>query len=502
MRPSPPTSTTWVTRWALWSLPARPLTAVLLVELLTAGLLVADLSTTTGSRPYLWTLIVLAGAGIVHTEVSVGVERVRRRVTESGHVNLSSVWTFAAALLLPPTLASAVVVVIYLHLYLRVMRPAKTPAYRQVFSAATVLLAVHGAAAVLGRLGRDGLFSSNVGLFTVVLALLVYTVVNTSLVAGIIVLSSDTTFLQLLGRGDEVMLEVATLSMGALTAGTIMSSNPLHVLLVLPPLLVLHRAILVRQLEEQACTDSKTGLLNAAAWHNQAARALRRAQRTDAGAAVLILDLDHFKLVNDRHGHLAGDQVLAAIAAALRAEVRDNDLVGRFGGEEFVVLLPGLGTDRSAGVEPSEQRLVAERIRQRIEHLSVEIPTPDGPLTVRDVSVSVGGATFPHDGSELRQLLEVADSALYAAKRSGRNVVRMGAHLPTESVHSAAKVVHLPADALPSTALSSTALPNQRQPDDPAASSPVHRATPGAGAHMQQPRPSSHLFGGKGSPDA
>src|SRR6185312_8514453 len=87
--------------------------------------------------------------------------------------------------------------------------------------------------------------------------------------------------------------------------------------------------------------DGKTGLLNAAAWHAQAERALRRASRHDGAKGVLVLDLDHFKSVNDTYGHLAGDQVLAAVAAALRTEVRDRDLVGRFGGEEFVILLIG-----------------------------------------------------------------------------------------------------------------------------------------------------------------
>ena len=129
--------------------------------------------------------------------------------------------------------------------------------------------------------------------------------------------------------------------MGALAAGAIASSSPLHAVLVLPPLVVLHRAVLVRHLQEVASTDGKTGLLNAAAWQDRAARVLERAQRGQGGAALLILDLDHFKHVNDRHGHLAGDRVLSSVAEALRAEVRDNDLVGRFGGEEFVIMLPG-----------------------------------------------------------------------------------------------------------------------------------------------------------------
>jgi diguanylate cyclase (GGDEF)-like protein len=137
--------------------------------------------------------------------------------------------------------------------------------------------------------------------------------------------------------------------------------------------------------------------------------------------------------VNDRHGHLAGDRVLSSVAEALRAEVRDNDLVGRFGGEEFVIMLPG---HDGAGYDRTELEAVADRIRRRVDALDVEVATPDGPLTVGDLSVSVGGATFPDDAADLSGLLEVADSALYAAKRAGRNAVRMGLHLhatPTQS---------------------------------------------------------------------
>ena len=270
---------------------------------------------------------------------------------------------------------------IYGHLYVRVWRPSKIPAYRLVYSTATVLIAVHAAAAVVVALGAPVPFGTDRGLLTTVAALLAYTVVNTFLIVGVIVMSTPgKTFRQVLGRGDEVVLEVATLSMGALVAGTLASSSPAHALLVLPPLVVLHRAVLVRQLEVAASTDGKTGLLNAAAWHTQAGRALVRAQRAGGNAAVLILDLDHFKLVNDHHGHLAGDSVLSSIATALRAEVRENDLVGRFGGEEFVVLLPGLDGRERGGCE---LEAVAERIRRRVDEPAGRDPDAGRPADRR-----------------------------------------------------------------------------------------------------------------------
>jgi diguanylate cyclase (GGDEF)-like protein len=256
------------------------------------------------------------------------------------------------------------------------------------------------------------------------MAILAYGTVNTGLVAAAIAVSSDRprpSPAQLIGHWDDNMLELGTLCLGALAASAL-SSNRWQVVLVMAPLLVLHRAVLVRQLEHVASTDAKTGLLNAAAWHAEAARELRRAQRCRASVAVLILDLDHFKSVNDDHGHLAGDEVLSAVANALRAEVREHDLVGRFGGEEFVVLLPELG-GQQGGI--SELHAVAERIRHRISTLSVLVSTPNGALTIADLSVSVGGARFPDHGHGVDEVLAAADAALYEVKRDGRNGVRI-----------------------------------------------------------------------------
>jgi diguanylate cyclase (GGDEF)-like protein len=258
-----------------------------------------------------------------------------------------------------------------------------------------------------------------------VLAVLVYTTVNSSLVAGVYAVSeSQTDLATVLGGWRDAALETATLSLGALAA-MVMSINPWLIVFVLPPLILLHQATLVQQLEVAANTDQKTGLLNAAAWHMKAERALRRGGGGAGPGGVLVLDLDHFKRVNDAYGHLAGDHVLQAVANALRDEVRDRDLVGRFGGEEFVVLLAAL-----PGGGAAELATVAERIRRRVEGLQVEIPTPDGPMTVCGLTVSIGGAVHSRPGEELRTLLHIADTALYAAKRAGRNTVRMGLSLP------------------------------------------------------------------------
>jgi len=420
-----------VARFPFWSLPARVKIPIVGVELLVVASLVAGsvMSVMDGVQPpgpLVWFALALVIAGFLGTEASLGVERVRRQSAANPHLDLSSVWTFAGAVLLPVPLAAAVALVIYLHIYLRVWRRNGVPVHRVLFSTATILLAVQVASFVTTMIGRDALFRSIPGVLAVLAGMIAYTAVNLALVVLAIVFSEQrrgfTSVREVVGRIDDVSLEFATLSMGALVAAAASTFGAPYVLLGLPPLIVLHRTVLVRQLEEDANTDGKTGLLNAAAWQDKARRAVLRSERADRPATVLVLDLDHFKLVNDRFGHLVGDQVLAAVAASVRDEVRDEDIVGRFGGEEFVVLLRGVdGDEKGLGAQA-----VAERIRERIAGLRIAVPGAQGTLVVDGLTVSIGGATTPRDGSDLAGLLETADAAMYQAKRAGRNLVRMG----------------------------------------------------------------------------
>jgi diguanylate cyclase (GGDEF)-like protein len=417
-----------VRRWPLWEMPRRLVVSILVVEAAAAGLVIAVAAREPVPEPSQALLAaILTALAIIHTEVAIGVERVRRRVGLDNHVDLSSVWTFAAALVVPPLLAVALAVVVQGHIWVRTARP-RVPLYRITFTTTTIVLAILAASAVVAYVGETSPPLVGAGVFGTALALLAYTTVNSALVAGAVAMSAPQPDLaRVLGSWDDNLVEIATLSLGALTAVALVI-NPWLVLLAMPPLLVLHRAVLVRHLEVAANIDGKTGLLNAAAWHAQAERALRRGSRPEGPRGVLVLDLDHFKAVNDTHGHLAGDHVLTAVAGALRAEVRDRDLVGRFGGEEFVVMLSGL-----EGGGSMELEAVAERIRRRVADLRVEIPTPDGPLTVTGLSVSVGAAVAPAEGTDLRTLLQIADAALYDAKRAGRNTVRMGFAVPGSS---------------------------------------------------------------------
>jgi diguanylate cyclase (GGDEF)-like protein len=406
------------------------------------ALVIGQLSTVHLDQRTIGVALTLCGLGMAHTEIALRIERVRRRIIETPHVDFSSVWTFAGAVLLPPALSAVLAAIVMTHLWARSWRP-RVPIFRHVFSTATIVLSCFAASAVmvLGGGAQDRfLFQDTDPLPLLVLAILAYTTVNSSLVAGAIAVStSQPDLASVLGSWSDVVLEIATLSLGALVA-IVLSINPWLVAFALPPLLVLHRAVLVHHLREAARTDRKTGLLNAAAWHTQAERALNRGSRDDSPRGVLVLDLDHFKRVNDTYGHLAGDDVLVAVADALRSEVRDRDLVGRFGGEEFVVLLAAL-----PGGGAAELEAVAERMRRRVADLRVEIPTPDGPLSVAGLTVSIGGAVQPGGAQDLRTLLQIADAALYSAKRAGRNRVRMGLSVPTTSSSSPFVSSDLPA---------------------------------------------------------
>lgn len=167
----------------------------------------------------------------------------------------------------------------------------------------------------------------------------------------------------------------------------------------------LNRQLLATQavLREQADLDHLTGTLNRAAFYRQAG-----AIAGEAGACVLLADIDHFKAINDRHGHAAGDHALRIVAATLKAALRPGDLLGRVGGEEFAILLVSMPVD--LGME------IAARACGAVSSLRVK--APDG--TPIALSISIGVACLAETMS-LDDALACADNAMYSAKRGGRN---------------------------------------------------------------------------------
>lgn len=163
-----------------------------------------------------------------------------------------------------------------------------------------------------------------------------------------------------------------------------------------------------KQLQQLARTDRLTGLSNRGYWEECLAHEYARHRRYQSSAALVMFDIDHFKKVNDTYGHPAGDKVIQAVADVVREQMRDTDYAGRYGGEEFVILLPDID---SAGAQ-----VFAERLRLRIEALVVSHEEQQIRFTV---SLGVADLSLPMD--EYKQLIERADQALYASKKGGRN---------------------------------------------------------------------------------
>ncbi len=327
-----------------------------------------------------------------------------------------SAWMLPSALLLPPFFALVVPVPIYLMVQLRVTR---LPAVKRVFNAASVGIAgcvaslVHHALAG-GPRPHDpqALLGSARGIGAVLVAAVVYSVVSAVLVAGVLRrINPKMARWAALGRWPLQPTEAAEVCLGVLVAMAAVL-QPVLVVLALPAMLLLQKTLLHAEMLEAARTDAKTGLANPQHWRVVAEREVARAKRGPAALAVLLVDLDGFKAVNDRHGHLAGDQVLAAVAQELRAAVRPRDVVGRFGGEEFVLLL----TD----TPPADAAATAERVRARVARLEHPMGRGQAPL---QTTVSVGVAMFGTAAQDLTGLLAAADSAMYAAKAAGRNRV-------------------------------------------------------------------------------
>jgi diguanylate cyclase (GGDEF)-like protein len=165
-------------------------------------------------------------------------------------------------------------------------------------------------------------------------------------------------------------------------------------------------------LEESVQRDGLTGLHNFRFFEEHLRRELNRSTRGMAPVSLAMIDVDHFKQFNDRHGHEAGNQALAAVARVMEHCVRQNDVCARYGGEEFAVVLSG--TSKTAAAE------ALERLRRSVEERAGEIAGTELPQTI---TVSVGIATCPGDATEAQLLVERADAALYRAKEGGRNRV-------------------------------------------------------------------------------
>lgn len=170
------------------------------------------------------------------------------------------------------------------------------------------------------------------------------------------------------------------------------------------------RAILYRQVQELAITDALTGVLSRRYWMERFGQEIERSRKFKYSFSFLMLDIDYFKAFNDRYGHLVGDAVLREVSKRIKENIRQIDLIGRYGGEEFCVILIETGKD--------QVRFAAERIRRAVEEKEIRVYDEDLKITI-----SIGISVFPEHAGTKETLIEKADEALYRAKQAGRNRV-------------------------------------------------------------------------------
>ena len=402
----------WPWAWPLLAMPMSLIVYVLVVIAADLALIGWELADT----QWLYSDLVMA-AGLIAAAV-ICIEAIRRLGQPSGvHRDLLSAWWLPIALLLPPIYALLSPFVVGVALY---MRGRRAPLYRRVFSAAALGLAGAATSVIFHRIWPTDEHMSLTGapdwltrpevVVTAVACAILFSLVNSGIVAVAAHLAEpEASLSEVLWDRESLLLDLTETCVGILVAITC-ALSPLLLLIALPPVILLQRSLMHQQLQAAARTDPKTGLLNAAAWQREADAEVTRALRADTAVTVLLVDVDHFKRVNDSHGHLVGDEVLKCLAAELRQQVRDSDVVGRFGGEEFTVLLPR--------TDAKEALLIAERLRRSAGTLSILA----GENRI-GVTISIGVAVLGSHGRDLFELLAAADLALYRAKDSGRNQV-------------------------------------------------------------------------------
>jgi len=407
-----------VSDWAIWRLPRWLIAFLLTVVVADLAAIAAAAALTTITADNLALFGLLLGCTAVAVELS-------RKTGEQGGMmkDVHGVWELPVAILLPPLYALIVPIA---RVALTQLRVRHAPPHRRVFTAAAVGLS-YGAASLTfhGLAGPVGLTATAPGTLghdtvwtlLVVLSALVKLVLNKAMIQTAIKGTSPSVSLrQTMLTRESIYNDMAELCIGVLVTYSV-AGNPLLVLAALPVVTLLHRSLRHAQLVTDSRADSKTGLLNAATWEREATAEVARAVRTRSPLAIALLDIDKFKGINDTYGHLVGDQVLKEIARTLSAMLRDYDVAGRFGGEEFSLLLP-----QTRAVDAFR---IAERVRANIAALSVIAPGETGGERVQ-VTVSIGVAALDSGSRrELTQLMAAADAALYRAKASGRDQVQM-----------------------------------------------------------------------------
>src|ERR1700722_13539550 len=402
--------------WPLWTLPDRLRAFVAVVGLADAVVLglAATSATPTGRHLLLF-------AGLLACSAAT-VELTRRVGENAGMVkDVYATWEMPAALLLPLVYVPLLPIV---RMALTQWRIKRAPVYRRGFSAAAVGVSdaapapsFHGLIRLAPGAAAHPASHALVWMLVAAACAAVQWTVNQILIWTAIKGSDPgVRFRDEQLTRDSMFNDVTELCVAVIVTFCVASSM-IALLFAFPFITLLQRSLRHARLVEDSRLDAKTGLLNAVTWERQATTELTRAVRTKAALAIAMLDIDRFKVINDTYGHLVGDQVLKEIARMLTSKLRDYDLAGRFGGEEFSLLLP-----QTRSVDALR---IAERIRSSIAAMSIIAPGAVGGEHVQ-VTVSIGVAALDAGTAlTITQLISPSDAALYRAKGDVRDQVQM-----------------------------------------------------------------------------
>jgi diguanylate cyclase (GGDEF)-like protein len=398
-----------VSGWPLWDLPRWLQVLVAGVIALYLGAVAVAVAFVHVEARQLWLFALLLACGAVSVELT-------RRAGQTGGVvrDVYAIWDLPVALLLPP---AYVLLVPIPRMILTQARIRKTPLVRRAYSAAALGLAYAAASVVFHH--TVSLLGTGMGTGVWTLLVVACGLLRLALNDGLVLTAVKGAAPQTRLRSEITGSEAVFGSSAELALGTLVTFVAAHValaaVLALPLVISLQRSLRHSQLLAEASVDAKTGLLNDRTWRRRAAEEVERAVQAGLPMAVGILDIDHFKAVNDTYGHPAGDQVLESLAAVVTAQLRGAAaLIGRTGGEEFAFVLPGL-TPRAA-IE------AAERLRKTIPLTVFRFDGTSGQGLVC-VTVSIGMIVTAHPDRNLGRYYGSADRALYAAKQSGRDAV-------------------------------------------------------------------------------
>src|SRR5262245_10987449 len=375
-----------------------------------------------------------------------------------GHYSLQPnfAFFFCGAVLLPPWATALLAICCFLPSLVA----KRLPWFKVAFNVANYMLSGLTAYAIVTAGDAFGAAQTSDMVIVLAAAAAAYALVNHLLIALVATYASRGSLRGSLHQlADGLPPDLALAATGACLA-VLWESGPAAALLALGPIALIHRALLVPQLEHRVRTDPKTGLYNFVHFGERLDEELADAGRRGGSLAVVVVDLDHLREINNRFGHLVGDRVIRAVADAIGDVGEPNAIAARFGGEEFCLLLPG------ASAEDAQR--CAERVRRHVEALRFRQDDELRPGAPAEVTLSAGVAVFPDHGETPEDLLKAADLAMYEAKAAGRNRVRVGISSESRAVLDLRdEPFHAPLAVVDAPAGPPDGVDRRRQPEPP-----------------------------------